>query len=233
MRKEKFNQKKKKTKQNLWPKHMTALEPPRNFTKKGDENRSCKSWKPVSWIPWTAGRIMRTRRSMEVLQICRKRAMVLVVEARRRRILHTCANLCLRLSLSLLSSVFFVSPQKEKGLSSCVRFYQILCFFFGLLPIRRYSYNTRHNPTATIYTRVPVSFFFSFFFFFWGWYNNLNLKLVIKEIVSSEIYYFPGMKEFTAGSIGLVRIRSIKPAPHPPPYPPGLNVAVYLTGDRR
>jgi hypothetical protein len=40
MRKEKFNPKKKK---NLWPKHMTALEPPPNFTKKGDENRSCKS----------------------------------------------------------------------------------------------------------------------------------------------------------------------------------------------
>jgi len=158
-----------KKKKNLWPKHMTtALEPPRTFTKKGDENRSCKSWKPVSWIPWTAGRIMRTRKSMEVLQICRKRAMVVVVVvgSKKKNPLHTCANLCLRLflflslslSLSLLSSVF-VSPQKEKGLSSCVRFYQILCFFFGLFPIRRYSYSPRRNPTARIYTRVPASFF--------------------------------------------------------------------------
>jgi len=117
MRKEKFNPKKKK---NLWPKHMTtALEPPRTFTKKGDENRSCKSWKPVSWIPWTAGRIMRTRKSMEVLQICRKRAMVVVVVvgSKKKNPTHLCKSVPASLSLSLslsLSSVFRVRQSTER-----------------------------------------------------------------------------------------------------------------------
>ncbi len=119
MRKEKFNQKKKKTK-NLWPKHMTALETPRNFTKKEDENRSCKSWKPVSWIPWTAGRIMRTRRSMEALQICRRRAMVVVVVvvgSKKKNPTHLCKSVPASLSLSLslsLSSVFCVRQSTER-----------------------------------------------------------------------------------------------------------------------
>jgi hypothetical protein len=39
----KIQPKKKQKTKNLWPKHMTALETPRNFTKKEDENRSCKS----------------------------------------------------------------------------------------------------------------------------------------------------------------------------------------------
>jgi hypothetical protein len=107
MRKEKFNQKRKKKKtfgQSIWH----ALEPPRNCTKKGDENRSCKRWKPVSWIPWTAGRMMRTRRSMEVLQICRKRAMVVivvvvvVVGSKKKNPTHLCKSVpCVSLSLSL------------------------------------------------------------------------------------------------------------------------------------
>jgi len=83
---------------------MTALETPRNFTKKGDENRSCKSWKPVSWIPWTAGRIMRTRRSMEALQICRRRAMVVVVVvvgSKKKNPTHLCKSVPASLSLSL------------------------------------------------------------------------------------------------------------------------------------
>jgi hypothetical protein len=160
---------------------MTALEPPPNFTKKGDENRSCKSWKPVSWIPWTAGRIMRTRRSMEVLQICRKRAMVVVVVvvgSKRKNPSHLCKSVpvCLSLFCLLCSSVH--RKRRDSPLVSG--------FIRSSASSLAYSQSDgTHTVHVTIQqlesTHVSPFFVFVLFFSFGVWYNKLNLKLVIKK----------------------------------------------------
>jgi hypothetical protein len=129
---------------------------------------------------------MRTRKNMEVLQICRKRAMVVVVVgSKKKNPTHLCKSVPASLSLSLSLSLFCLpcsSVHRKRRDSPLVSGF-IRSSASSLAYSQSDGTHTVHVTIQQLGSAHVCQLLF--LFFSWGgggcWYNKLNLELVIKK----------------------------------------------------